>query len=124
MRRLFYVGLCLLLLFEAANVYFIMPLPFSQRVRSIDAAYFLYSWRWVFRVAFAAMILAGIAAAWRVPRWRKAFVPASLLLAGGVVYATNFKMSADRMFLQPALLTVQPLERNTVEPNRLGVGVD
>ena len=39
MRKLFYVGLVLLVLFELANVYFIMPMPYSQRVRSIEVAY-------------------------------------------------------------------------------------
>ena len=49
MRKLFYVGLLALVLFELANVYFIMPLPYSQRVRSIDVAYFLHERRWWFR---------------------------------------------------------------------------
>ena len=37
MNRLFYAGVLCLALFEAANVYFIMPMPGSQRMRSIDA---------------------------------------------------------------------------------------
>ena len=41
MKRLFNLGLAALVLFELANVYFIMPMPFSQRTRSIDVAYFL-----------------------------------------------------------------------------------
>jgi hypothetical protein len=124
MRKLFYIGIALLVLFEAANVYFIMPLPFSQRVRSIDGAYFLYTWRWVFRGIAGAMLIAGIAPAWRAPGWRRAFVPTALLVAGVVAYAANFKMSADHMFLQPASLAMLPLEQNTVEPSRLVVGVD
>jgi hypothetical protein len=124
MKKLFYIGVAFLLLFEAANVYFIMPLPFSQRVRSIDGAYFLYSWRWIFRAVFGATILAGIAAAWRTRGWRRALIPASLMLALGVAYAANFKMSADHMFLQPASVTLRGVEKNTVEQGRLVVGVD
>ena len=46
MRLAFLIGVLALVLFELANVWFIMPLPFSQRVRSIDFAYALYTWRW------------------------------------------------------------------------------
>jgi hypothetical protein len=49
MKKLFYLGLLGLACFEVANVYFIMPMPGSQRMRSIDTAYFLYTWRWAFR---------------------------------------------------------------------------
>ena len=59
MKKIFYLGICLLVLFEAANVFFIMPMPGSQRMRSIDLAYFLYSWRWLFRAVFLVMISSG-----------------------------------------------------------------
>ena len=38
MRKLFAVGVIGLIILEIALVYFIMPLPGSQRMRSIDAA--------------------------------------------------------------------------------------
>ena len=38
-RTLFYLGLVGLALFELAKVYFIMPMPGSQRIKSLDAAY-------------------------------------------------------------------------------------
>ncbi|HTE47543.1 MAG TPA: DUF3179 domain-containing (seleno)protein [Gemmatimonadaceae bacterium] len=123
MKKLFYLGVVLAVLFEAANVYFIMPMPYSQRVRSIDLAYFLYSWRWLFRIAFGLMIVAGAASAWRVQSWRKVFAVASLLIVGGVAYLTNFMMSADHMFLQPSSVAMRPADSNVVESNRLVVGV-
>jgi hypothetical protein len=43
MKKLFFLGITLLVLFEVANVYFITPLPYSQRMRSIDVAYALHS---------------------------------------------------------------------------------
>src|ERR1051325_1792493 len=116
MRRLFYVGVALLVLFEAANVYFIMPLPFSQRVRSIDAAYFLYAWRWLFRGIAGAMLIAGIVPAWRAPGWRRALVPTALLVPGVVASAPILRMSANQLSPQPASLAMLPLEQNTVEP--------
>src|SRR4029078_11667427 len=94
MKRLFFFCASLLILSEAANVYFIMPLPYSQRARSIDVAYFLYSWRWAFRVVAGALMLAGLAAAWRAAGWRKLFVAVTLVVVGVVAYMTNFVMSA------------------------------
>jgi hypothetical protein len=124
MKPLFFLGALLLILFEAANVYFIMPLPYSQRARSIDVAYFLYSWRWAIRAACAALVLAGLSSAWRSRGWRKALVPLTLVVAAGVVYATNVVMSADHIFRQPDAVVMRPADRSTVEPSRLVVGVD
>ena len=123
MRRLFYLGALGLLLFEVANVYFIMPLPYSQRMRSVDLAYALHEWRWAIRAALGVAILAGLVPAWRSRGgpWR---VGASLLLVAAVAYLTNARMAADRIFLAPAALTMRPADGNVVEPNRLVVGVE
>ena len=40
MKKIFWFGLIGLLLFEIANVYFIMPMPGSQQMDSIDLAPF------------------------------------------------------------------------------------
>jgi hypothetical protein len=124
MRKVFYVGALLLVLFEIANVYFIMPMPGSQRMRSIDVAYFLYRWRWEFRLVFGALIVAGLRPAWHVPGRRTWIAPASLVVVAAVSYVTNFVMAADRMFLPPTVLTMQPAAQNKVEPARLVVGVE
>ena len=60
MKKLFWFGWIGLLLFEVANVYFIMPMPGSQQMNSVDLAYFLYKWRWAFRVLFGLMIIIGL----------------------------------------------------------------
>lgn len=124
MKKLFYLGLACLVIFEAANVYFIMPMPFSQRMRSIDLAYFLFTWRWAFRVVASGMIVAGAVPAFRAVGWRKAVAGASLALGAFVVYALNFRMSADRMFLEPASVTMRGVDGNVVEHARLVVGID
>jgi hypothetical protein len=124
MRKVFYIGALLLLLFEVANVYFIMPMPGSQRMRSIDVAYFLYRWRWEFRLVFGALIVAGLWSAWHAPGRRRWIAPASLVVVAAVAYATNFVMAADRMFLPPTVLTMQPAALNKVEMARLVVGVE
>ena len=124
MKKVFYLGICLLVLFEIANVYFIMPMPGSQRMRSIDLAYLLYSWRWLFRAVFGVMLAAGAASAWRAPGRQKFAVPASLALAALAIYVLNFRMAADRMFVAPKSVVMLPADKNKVDTTRLVVGVE
>jgi hypothetical protein len=124
MKRLFYAGISLLVLFELANVYFIMPMPGSQRMASIDLAYRLYSWRWLFRAIFAVMIIAGAASAWRAPGRQRFVAPAAFVLAAIIVYVLNFQMAADHMFVAPASVTMLPADRNKVDTARLVVGIE
>lgn len=121
MKRLFYLGVIGLLLFEIANVYFIMPMPGSQRMNSIGLAYTLHKWRWLFRGLFIVMIGAGL-----LPAYRKAKVwPTILLLLLLVVgYMANFKMSADAMFKQPQQLIMIAAAHNKVDMNRLVIGIE
>ena len=124
MKKLFYLGVLGLVCFEVAKVYFIMPLPGSQRLRSIDVAYALHTWRWAARAAFGAMILMGLRPAWRAPGWRRRLAAASLLFAAAATYLTNYVMSADRMFLAPTSLDMQPAGRSVVDTRRLVVGIE
>ena len=124
MKRLFYLGILLLVLFEVAHVFFIMPMPGSQRMRSIDLAYLLYSQRWIFRALFGMMIVAGAFAVFRSSGRQKIAASVALTLATLVAYATNFKLAADRMFLAPTSLVMQPAERNAVDMSRLVVGIE
>ena len=120
MKRLFYLGLTGLILFEIANVYFIMPMPGSQRMNSIDAAYFLYKWCWIFRGVFAATLLIGLFnSTWK----RKSTPAASLLILAVVIYMANFNMAADAMFEQPKKMLMANAATNTVDSNRLVIGV-
>ena len=106
MKKLFYTGLAGLALFEIFNVYFIMPMPGSQQYNTIDTAYFLYSYRWFFRIAFGLMIAAGSASAFSIS---KKWIPlAALLPVALIVYTFNFQMTADHMFLQPEKLVFKP----------------
>jgi hypothetical protein len=124
MKRLFHLGITLLVLLEIANVYFIMPMPGSQRMTSIDFAYWLYTWRWVFRAIFAAMIVAGAPFAWRTPGRKRFAVPALLVVAVAAVYGLNFQMAADHMFIAPKSVLMVPADRNKVDTSRLIVGID
>ena len=126
MRVVFYIGIIGLVLFEIANVYFIMPMPGSQRINSIDIAYFLHTWRWVFRAIFGVMVLAG---AWslfqnkssKITKWIAGSVVVGALV---VVYMANFVMAADSMFYQPSTLVLKNAAENKVDPKRLVIGVE
>jgi hypothetical protein len=124
MKKLFYLGLVLLVLFEIANVYFIMPMPGSQRMTSIEFAYRLYTWRWLFRAIFVVMIVAGAASAWRAPGRQRFAAPSALVLGGIIVYVLNFQMAADHMFVAPASVTMLPADRSNVDTARLVVGIE
>ena len=120
MKKIFWFGLIGLLLFEIANVYFIMPMPGSQQMNSIDLAYFLYKWRWIFRGLFAAMIFIGLFRTQWKKKWLLIF-PIAIIAA--VVYMANFKMAADAMFKQPNQLLLVNAVSNKVDSNRLVLGV-
>lgn len=120
MKKLFYLGILFLILFEIANVYFIMPMPGSQKMESLAGAYFLYSWRWLFRILFLLMILAGIKHAFSASRWLPSL---AILIVSGIVFACNFIMAADSMFKQPGTLVFKNAAENKVESSRLILGI-
>lgn len=120
MKKSFYACLLGLLVFEIANVFFIMPMPGSQDMNSIELAYFLYRWRWVFRMIFGVMILAGFIRS----RWKRKYIPLTLFaLVGAVTYMLNFVMTADHMFYQPSSLIMKPASENKTDTERLVIGV-
>src|SRR5689334_20379970 len=120
MKKIFWFGIIGLFLFEIANVYFIMPMPGSQQMNSIDLAYFLYRWRWVFRVLFGLLIIAGLFKT----RWKRKWplaIPIALVAA--VIYMANFKMAADHMFYKPNKLLMVAAAHNKVDSDRLVIGI-
>ena len=122
-KVLFWLGMIGLAVIEVALVYFIMPMPGSQRMRSIDLAYALYSWRWPLRALFGILLLIGILPALRTAGRGKWIATAALLVVCVIAYEFNFQMSADHMFLQPTVVNMQPAATNKVAPDRLVVGV-
>jgi hypothetical protein len=123
MKKLFYIGAIALLLFEIANVYFIMPMYGSQEIPSIDVAYFLYTYRWYVRIGAALLLALGF---WRAFtsdfKYAKHLSLGVLALVGVVGYVTNFQMAADSMFLQPKL-SLKDAQNNTIKTNKLVIGV-
>src|SRR6185369_12083833 len=120
MKKLFYVGIVGIILFEILNVYFIMPMPGSQRINSINVAYFLYSFRWFFRIVFGLMIAFGIVNEFQKRKW----IPGiASVIAIAVIYMFNFEMVADHMFKQPSQLTFQSKDKNKLNDSSMVVAV-
>ena len=120
MKKYFWLGITGLFLFEIANVYFIMPMPGSQQMNSIGVAYFFYKWRWVFRILFLLMMIAGLFKSNLKRKW----IPAiPIVLVAVVAYMANFKMAADAMFKQPHQLLLATADKNKVDSSRLVIGV-
>jgi len=122
MRKIFYVGIAGVILFEILNVYFIMPMPGSQRMNSIDVAYFLYGYRWYFRIAFGLCISIGSINAFQI---KHKWLPALFLAAAiAVTYLFNFEMVADHMFMQPEQLTFVSKDKNKLNDSSMVVAVE
>ena len=94
-------------------------MPGSQEMKSIDAAYFLYTWRWIFRIFFL------IFAVWIFESgWKRKWIPHFIFcLTALIIYIFNFQMSADHMFYQPSKLIMLPASENKVDSQRLIIGV-
>jgi Protein of unknown function (DUF3179) len=120
MKKVFWLGLLSLLVFEVLNVYFIMPMPGSQEMNSLDAAYFLNKWRWVFRILFGIMIVIGLfKSTWK----RKWLLVIPIAIVAAVAFMANFKMAADHMFYQPNKLLLATAAENKVDSQRLVIGI-
>lgn len=121
MKKIFYIGLIGLGIFEILNVYFIMPMPGSQHLDTIDIAYFLYSYRWYFRFAFVLLIFIGSVPAFRT---NKKWIPAiALLPVIAIIYFFNFQMTADHMFLQPQTLVFKSRAENILSDSSIVITV-
>lgn len=120
MRALLLVSLFLLLALEFFLVYFIMPLPGSQRMNSLPLAYFLWQWRWALRLLFA---LTAVVIAWRHPRARHWSALILLALFAAVAYAFNGPMSASGMFAPVKNKQMATATENKVDSNLLVIGV-
>ena len=118
--KAFIIAIIALILFEIARVYFIMPMPGSQRMQSIDLAYFLHSYRWLFRIMLSIVIILSIKT--MMKQYLKTGI-SILLLLGGIAYATNFPMSADTMFKTMNHENFANKKGNFIDSNRLIIGV-
>jgi hypothetical protein len=122
MNKVFYLGVAGLAMFEVLDVYFIMPMPGSQGIESLGAAYFLHAYRWIFRVGLILMIAGG--GPWVFLAGRRWLPGLALLGTFTVVWVFNFEMTADRMFRQPAQLSLKARGENAVADDSIVLGIE
>lgn len=120
MKYLFFLAILLLILFEAANVFFIMPMPGSQAQDSVGWAYLLYHYRWWIRGGLALLALLGGRQA-VMTRPKASFLAVAVLAI--VAYLVNFNMAADAMFRPMQEQVRLPAATSQVDPSRLVIGV-
>lgn len=122
MKLLYYIGILLFVTFEILNVYFIMPMPGSQEMNSISTAYFLYSFRWYFRLTLAAILFFSFFKTWKTKRkWLRITATLPLIFT---IYLFNFVLVADHMFLQPSQLILVDKSENKIPEDRIVIGVE
>ena len=100
-----------------------MPMPGSQRMNSLDFAYFLYSYRWYFRVFFILLIAVGTTHTFKAsnPKWLPVI---ALLFPLVMVYVFNFRLVADAMFKKPERLILKSAAENLLKDSTMVVGVE
>lgn len=122
-KSFFTIGIIYLILFEVARVYLIMPMPGSQQFNSIDVAYFLGRYQWIFRIIGFLLIAFGGNKMWFEGRkGSKWLAGIGLVLYAAVAYMFNLKMEADKMFLQPTYTVFAGSNDNAVKPEKLVIG--
>lgn len=122
-KSFFTIGIIYLILFEVARVYLIMPMPGSQQFNSIDVAYFLGRYQWIFRIIGFLLIAFGGYKMWFEGRkGSKWLAGIGLVLYATVAYMFNLKMEADKMFLQPTYTVFAGSNDNAVKPEKLVIG--
>lgn len=91
-------------------------------MNSIDLAYFLYSYRWIFRAIFIVLILFGSVQTFQ--HKNKWWHLSALLSICVISWLINYKMSADKMFLQAQNIKLKSQQDNKVPGSRLVVGLE
>lgn len=123
-------GLLMLILLEAARVYFIMPFPGSQlddaaNLSRVSVAYWLHQHvGWLRGIGLVLLAYPLVRVLWRPARPSDRWIAGGLVVAYGLVlYVVNQTMMADHMFLQPATKRMLPMGQNKIPTNKLVLGV-
>lgn len=126
MKPLFFIlSVLFLVLLEAARVYFIMPFPGSQRKETIDIAYWLHnniSWLRLIGWLVAGLLLYLLVRTQK--RGGRILAGAGILLYALVFYFFNFRMLADKMFLQPKEKIFADRNNNKIPGDKLVIGLE
>lgn len=121
MRKLFIVSLLLFGLYELTTTWLVMPLPGSQGLDSVETAWFLYHYRWFIRGAFVILLAISVRGAFAGGRkWQPVLM---LVIAGLVIYASNFILSAEALFQPPSTVRHSALDDATLPDDAIVIAV-
>lgn len=119
-----YLILALLFLLEVSGIYFIMPFPGSQQQNSLDFAYWLYRNSTWIRELLLVMLVLSAYQFFRLSNHKAKWIAGIVLGLYGLALGTiQLKMRADKMFYEPRHLQLAKIEKNTVAPEKLVIGV-
>jgi hypothetical protein len=126
MSRLFLIiGILLLIATEILRVYYIMPFPGSQQSNTIDWAFNIEKYKWLLRIVGLALVAKPV---YQVFTGRKLFprilLSLVILIYGTLFFFFNFRFEADKMFYQPTIKNFATISGNTVDSNKLVIGID
>jgi hypothetical protein len=117
-------GLILLICLEIFSIYFIMPFPGSQKMDSLQFAYWLHNNSfWIRIILLVLVIFSFLNVLKQSGRFAKVGFSLLLVFYGILFYYTNFKFQADKIFHQPKSKMFADAASNTVEPYKLVLGV-
>ena len=118
------LGILVLIFFEFARVYLIMPLPGSQQFNSIDIAYFLGTNKWVIRLVGYLFLISITVSIWmNIVKKEKIIFLLLATIYVAIFYVFTFQMEADKMFYQPTKVVTASLSNNKIRSNKLVIGV-
>ncbi len=120
MKNKFIIILILFVIFEWMRVYFIMPMPGSQQMNSINIAYALHYVRWVIRIVLFIALMFFLNESWN--KYKMSTIVGSVFLIASI-YLTNFPMSADTMFKKMTEQNFATKAGSLIDTNRLIIGV-
>ncbi len=125
MRKLLTLSLVLLFLVEISQIYFIMPFPGSQKMNTINLAYWIHNnILWIRSVLLIALVVSLVRVFPEAKKVGKVVISIFLILYGYIFYKVNFRFQADKMFLQPKSVVFKNSSENTVDAKRLVLGVE
>ncbi len=123
-RILLIIGLIYLIALEIAKVYFIMPFPGSQKINSIDIAYFIHqNILWLRLLGFLMIIFPCIFYFQKGKKLQKIVLPISLIFYAVIFYSFNFHFLADKMFLRANNIDFKEASIDSTNKNKLVLGV-
>lgn len=118
------LSLLFLIVLEIARVYFIMPFPGSQKNETIHIAYWIHQHIFWLRIAGLTPVVIFSVLLLRSGKKKSGYIAGiGFLLYSIVFYFFNFRMLADKMFLQPREKNLATIINNKIAEDKLVIGI-